>query len=264
MSCVQYHNAYPDSQYAETIIDIDGSGPLAPFPVRCEFFPDGRNITYVGHANEEATKVDGFEDKGSFQQTIYYDASMEMMEALINRSISCEQKLGYDCKRSRLLNSPVEDADKFSPFGYWVSRQNRIMDYWAGSVPGSFKCECGLLGVCFDPDKWCNCDSGHDDWLYDGGEIIEKNFLPVRALHFGDTGTPLDRKEGRFSLGPLECDGDILFDNTVTFRKEDAVIELPTFDMSQSSDIYLEFKTQTTTKTMVLLHSYGESGDYIM
>ena len=35
-------------RYAETIIDIDGSGPLAPFPVRCEFFPDGRNITYVG------------------------------------------------------------------------------------------------------------------------------------------------------------------------------------------------------------------------
>jgi hypothetical protein len=35
------------------------------------------------------------------QQIIYYDATMEMMEALINRSISCEQKLGYDCKRSR-------------------------------------------------------------------------------------------------------------------------------------------------------------------
>jgi contactin associated protein-like 2 len=136
LSCVQYHNSHPGSQYAETVIDIDGSGPLSPFPVRCEFFPDGRNITYVGHANEEATKVDGFEDKGSFQQTIYYDATMEMMEALINRSISCEQKLGYDCKRSRLLNTPVEDNDKFSPYGYWVSRQNRIMDYWAGSVPG--------------------------------------------------------------------------------------------------------------------------------
>ena len=73
-------------RYAETIIDIDGSGPLAPFPVRCEFFPDGRNITYVGHQNEEATKVDGFEEKGSFSQVIYYDATMEMMEALINRS----------------------------------------------------------------------------------------------------------------------------------------------------------------------------------
>ena len=54
--------------------------------MRCEFFPDGRNITYVGHQNEEATKVDGFEEKGSFSQVIYYDATMEMMEALINRS----------------------------------------------------------------------------------------------------------------------------------------------------------------------------------
>ena len=63
-------------------------------------------------------------------------ATMEMMEALINRSSSCVQKLGYDCKRSRLLNTPVGDSDNFSPYGYWVSRQNRMMDYWAGSLPG--------------------------------------------------------------------------------------------------------------------------------
>ena len=92
------------------------------------------------------------------------------------------------------------------------------MDYWAGSLPGSMKCECGLLGTCFDPGKWCNCDSGHDDWLWDGGEITEKEYLPVRAVHFGDTGTPLDRKEGRYNLGELECEGDVLFDNVVTFR----------------------------------------------
>ncbi len=60
----------------------------------------------------------------------------------------------------RLLNTPVGDSDNFSPYGYWISRQNKVMDYWAGSLPGSRKCECGLLGVCFDPDKWCNCDSG--------------------------------------------------------------------------------------------------------
>jgi len=262
MSCVQYSHAHPDSRYAETIIDIDGSGPLAPFPVRCEFFPDGRNITYVGHQNEEATKVDGFEEKGSFSQVIYYDATMEMMEALINRSSSCVQKLGYDCKRSRLLNTPVGDSDNFSPYGYWVSRQNRMMDYWAGSLPGSRKCECGLLGVCFDPDKWCNCDSGHDDWLWDGGEITQKEYLPVRALHFGDTGNPLDRKEGRFSLGPLECNGDVLFDNVVTFRRDDAVIELPTFDMGLSGDIYFEFKT-TSKKTMIIIHSQGANRDFI-
>ena len=56
-----------------------------------------------------------------------------------NRSSSCVQKLGYDCKRSRLLNTPVGDSDNFSPYGYWVSRQNRMMDYWAGSLPGIFQ-----------------------------------------------------------------------------------------------------------------------------
>ncbi len=72
----------------------------------------------------------------------------------------------------------------------------------------------------------------------------------------------MDRKEGRYSLGPLECDGDTLFQNMVTFRKNDAVIELPTFDMGQSGDIYLEFKT-TSSKTMVVIHSVGENGDFI-
>ena len=133
-----YFSIRPFRYADKVIIDIDGSGPLAPFPVRCEFFPDGRNITFVGHANEEATKVDGFEEKGSFSQPIFYDASMEMMEALINRSSNCYQKLGYDCKRSRLLNTPVGDSDNFSPFGWWVSRQNRMMDYWAGSLPGKW------------------------------------------------------------------------------------------------------------------------------
>ena len=262
MSCVHYKNAHPDSRYAETVIDVDGSGPLAPFPVRCEFFPDGRNITFVGHQNEEATKVDGFDGRGSFRQPIFYDATMEMMEAMINRSKSCVQKLGYDCKRSRLLDTPVQDNDNFNPFGYWMSRQNRVMDYWAGSIPGSRKCECGLQGVCYDPGKWCNCDSGHKDWLWDGGEITQKEYLPVRELRFGDTGNPLDRKEGRYTLGPLECNGDTLFDNVVTFRKKDGVMEFPPPQFGQSGDIYFEFKT-TSIKTMVLLFSEGSNGDFI-
>ena len=107
-------------------------------------------------------------------------------------------------------------------------------------------------------------------------------------MHFGDTGNPLDRKEGRYSLGPLECDGDVLFDNVVTFRyyfvsvksqcsildsmiftnflsfirRDDAVIELPTFDMGLSGDIYFEFKT-TAEKTMIIIHSQGDNGDFI-
>jgi len=262
-SCIQFQNKHPESRYTETVIDVDGSGPIPPAHVKCEFFPDGRNITYVEHSHMESTKVDGFEERGSFQQLIHYYAPNEMMETLINRSSTCVQKLGYNCKRSRLLNTPVSESQEFQPFGWWVSRQNKKMDYWAGSLPGSRKCECGLLGDCFSTDKWCNCDSGHDDWLYDGGELTQKEYLPVRALHFGDTGTPLDRKEGRFNLGPLECNGDLLFENTVTFRKADGVIELPTFEMGLTSgDIFFEFRT-SSEKPMVLLHSTGDNGDFI-
>lgn len=51
-----------------------------------------------------------------------------------------------------------------------------------------------------------------------------------------------------------------LFNNVVTFRIVDATIDLPTFDMSHSGDIYFEFKT--TTDNAVILHSKGPT-DYI-
>lgn len=41
-----------------------------------------------------------------------------------------------------------------------MSRHNQKMDYWGGSIPGSYKCQCGIIGDCKDPTKWCNCDSG--------------------------------------------------------------------------------------------------------
>lgn len=41
-----------------------------------------------------------------------------------------------------------------------MSRHNQKMDYWGGSIPGSYKCQCGVIGNCKDTTKWCNCDSG--------------------------------------------------------------------------------------------------------
>ena len=52
-------------------------------------------------------KVDGFEEKGSFKQMVHYYAPYQMMEALINRSVSCVQKLGYRCKRSKESNTNI-------------------------------------------------------------------------------------------------------------------------------------------------------------
>jgi len=263
LSCVQFQNKHPDSRFKETVIDIDGSGPIPPVKVDCEFFPDGRNLTYIKHTTPESSPVDGFQEKGSFEQPIHYYAPMEMMETLINRSKTCVQKLGYDCKSSKLFDTPFSESQPFQPFGWWVSRQNKQMDYWAGSLPGSRKCECGLLGDCYDQDKWCNCDAKVDRWLYDGGEITQKEYLPVKRLHFGDTGSSLDKSEGRFNLGPLECNGDLLFENTVTFRKVDGYIKLPTFEMGLTSgDIFFEFRT-ASMKPMIVLHSTGKNGDFI-
>ncbi|XP_066582442.1 neurexin-4 isoform X3 [Prorops nasuta] len=260
LSCEAYKNINSVNQRAEVKIDVDGSGPLKPFPVTCEFFADGRVMTVLRHSNELPTPVDGFEEAGSFVQDINYDADFDQIEALLNRSLTCTQRINYACKHSKLFNSPVPQGDYFRPNSWWVSRHNQKMDYWGGSLPGSRKCECGILGNCAEPTKWCNCDAGLEGWLEDGGDITEKEHLPVKQLRFGDTGTPLDEKEGRYTLGPLICEGDDLFNNVVTMRVSDATINLPTFDIGHSGDIYFEFRT--TIENAVIIHSKGPT-DYI-
>ena len=86
--------------------------------------------------------------------------------------------------------------------------------YWGGSAPDSGKCMCGLKRECtsksaISSDNPCNCDAGqaHDD-VFDDGYLMEKDRLPVKELHFGDTGTIADEKWGKHKLGPLRCYGD--------------------------------------------------------
>ncbi|XP_049770774.1 neurexin-4 isoform X2 [Schistocerca cancellata] len=286
LSCTAYKNTNAVNQQAEVKIDVDGSGPLKPFPVTCHFHADGRVVTEVSHSNMQITPVDGFQAPGSFVQSIHYDADMDQLIALVNRSQSCQQSLMYQCRNSRLFNANAQ-TDRFEPYSWWVSRSNQKMDYWAGAVPGSRKCACGIMGTCADPTKWCNCDAdprtvqalqqqqreqrlanglsvgdnpGFEGWLEDSGDITEKENLPVKQVRFGDTGGPLDDKEGRYRLGSLRCEGDDLFDNVVTFRISDATINLPKFDMGHSGDIYFEFKT--TVENAVIIHSRGPT-DYI-
>ncbi|XP_058793266.1 neurexin-4 [Phymastichus coffea] len=261
LSCEDYRKS-PNSvnQKAEVKIDVDGSGPLRPFPVTCEFFADGRVQTILRHSNEHSTPVDGFEEPGSFIQDIRYDADFDQIEAFINRSHVCRQRISYSCKHSKLFNTPVGQAEAFRPNSWWVSRHNQKMDYWGGALPGSRKCECGIIGSCIMQDKWCNCDADMEGWFEDSGDITEKEHLPVKQLRFGDTGTALDDKEGMYTLGSLICEGDDFSTNVVTFRVADATVELPTFDMGHSGDIYFEFKT--TQDDAVMVHSKGPN-DYI-
>lgn len=69
---------------------------------------DGRIITTLGHSQEHTTTVDGFQEPGSFEQNILYNANMEQIEALLNRSETCWQRLSYSCRSSRLFNSPCK------------------------------------------------------------------------------------------------------------------------------------------------------------
>lgn len=257
LSCEEFRMQNPKKTTENIVIDVDGSGPLIPFPVECIFHPDNRTETLVHHQNEHATDVKGFRDPGSFIRDIVYDAPMEQMTHLVNRSSSCSQRLIYECFNSRLFDTGVQDigTDNFSPYGWWVSRSNQRMDYWGGSVPGSRKCQCGLYGTCKNPSRWCNCDAALEEWLTDGGELTGRDFLPVRQLRFGDTGSPSDSKQGRYTLGPLQCEGDSLFENVVTFRYTDATIEVHDYDLRHTGDIYFQFKT--TVEDGVLVHARG-------
>ncbi|KAL1514303.1 hypothetical protein ABEB36_003581 [Hypothenemus hampei] len=259
LSCQAYKNVQAVGQKAEIKIDVDGSGPLAPFPVTCQFGADGRVSTVIHHSNEATTAVIGFQEPGSFIQDIQYEADDDQILALINRSSTCNQHIQYACKHARLFNSPSEEH-KFQPFSWWVSRKNQKMDYWGSSLPGSRKCECGILGTCTDRTKWCNCDGDSLVWQVDAGDLNEKDDLPVKQLRFGDTGSIVDDREARYTLGPLTCYGDDLFDNVVTFKISDATIDIPHFDMGHNGDIYFEFRT--ATENAVLFHAKGPT-DYI-
>ena len=46
-----------------------------------------------------------------------------------------------------------------------------------------------------------------------------------------------------------------LFSNVITFRKNDATVNLPTFDFGYDGDIYFEFKT--TVENAILVNSKG-------
>ncbi|XP_023338889.1 neurexin-4 isoform X2 [Eurytemora carolleeae] len=242
------------------IIDLDGSGQLKPVTVKCSIRGE-EIVTTIEHDNEEDTKIDGFQEPGSFKQNIHYHAPWEFIEELVNISSSCSQYLRYDCKESRLLEGGA---------GWWVSSTGERMENWPGD-PAPFSsqrlppfsisadlssihpssssssissgiCGCGVDRTCFNSTKSCNCDSQSSSWQSDGGFINSKKNLPVAALFFGDTGTPFDNKEARFSLGPLMCTGHNA-NPSASIQELDDKVYLDSFP-TEMSTLEFEFKTK--------------------
>ena len=164
------------------------------------------------------------------------------MNELVERSYSCSQYVSLKCLGAKFLNYPAQ------PYGWWVGRTNQPMYYWGGSEHGIQKCRCGVNQECDYSNVYCNCDAGdplverHDDGL-----LKDKAYLPLYKLYLGNTGDISENRYVKYSVGSLVCEGDRLYDNTVTFRKHDAVIEVPEFEPTLAGDIRFQFRTRSTS-----------------
>lgn len=257
LSCDMHKMYTSDENEEKTFIDPDGSGPLKPFQALCSGKVELSKevVTKIGHNSEDLITVNGYQAPNFYVRQIEYDADLPELTAIIERAATCTQGLSYKCRNSRLLINPGDEAPGFSHWGWWVGRTFQPMYYWGGAAPGSGKCECGLTEVgCAGNKPLCNCDSKLNET--DEGQIQHKDYLPILELHFGDTGTAVDDKIGYHKVDKLECRGDNLLDNVITFRKPDASIKLSTFEAEPSGDIWFQFKT--TAFDGIMVHQSGK------
>ncbi|XP_055222587.2 contactin-associated protein-like 4 isoform X2 [Gorilla gorilla gorilla] len=227
-------------------IDSDGSGPLEPFLLYCNMTETAWTI--IQHNSSDLTKVRNTNPENPYAGFFEYVASMEQLQATINRAEHCEQEFTYYCKKSRLVNK--QDG---TPLSWWVGRTNETQTYWGGSSPDLQKCTCGLEGNCIDSQYYCNCDADRNEWTNDTGLLAYKEHLPVTKIVITDTGRL--HSEAAYKLGPLLCRGDRSFWNSASFDTEASYLHFPTFHGELSADVSFFFKT--TASSGVFLENLG-------
>ncbi|XP_072034766.1 neurexin-4-like isoform X2 [Amphiura filiformis] len=243
-----------------TKIDVDGSGPLAPFDVDCEEDDDGTLYTIVSHDAESSESVpDGNAEPGSYIRQVMYGGSEEVsngqLKMLTEAAEYCEQNIKYQCSGAKLLNSP-----NGPPSGWWVSVHNDKMNYWGGAAPNTGKCKCGMDLSCVDSSKYCNCDADDTQDQVDEGLLMDKEALPVTQLRFGDRDD--SSSSSSYELGKLRCRGDAYSDKVVTFQSDEAHLRFPIATTQQNAlDVSVEFKTVATG--VVLLSADGVDNSFI-
>ncbi|XP_011845494.1 PREDICTED: contactin-associated protein-like 4 isoform X1 [Mandrillus leucophaeus] len=227
-------------------IDSDGSGPLEPFLLYCNMTET--TWTIIQHNGSDLTRVRNTNPENPYAGFFEYVASMEQLQAAINRAEHCEQEFTYYCKKSRLVNK--QDG---TPLSWWVGRTNETQTYWGGSSPDLQKCTCGLEGNCIDSQYYCNCDADRNEWTNDTGLLSYKEHLPVTKIVITDTGRL--HSEAAYKLGPLLCRGDRSFWNSASFDTEASYLHFPTFHGELSADVSFFFKT--TASSGVFLENLG-------
>ena len=121
------------------VIDPDGEGGLAPFPIYCDMTTKhGIGVTVISHDSESRTSVKGYDGQGTYLRDVRYaKVSLSQLASLTRVSSHCEQFIKCECYGSVLLNNN-------NKYGWWVSRDSTKMTYWGGAS-GNGKCACGKL-----------------------------------------------------------------------------------------------------------------------
>uniref|UniRef100_A0AAR2KQN2 Contactin associated protein-like 5a n=1 Tax=Pygocentrus nattereri TaxID=42514 RepID=A0AAR2KQN2_PYGNA len=197
-SCEAYRLA--GSSSGDFSIDPDGSGPLGPIQVYCNM-TESKVWTVVHHNSTSQARVRGSTLEKPYNMHFDYGASPEQLRMLVAQSEYCQQKITYQCRKSRLFNT--WDG---APLSWWLDRSGERRTYWGGVLPGVQQCACSLEENCIDLNYFCNCDADRDSWENDTGFLSYKEDLPVSGIAIGDTSRL--NSEAVYSVGPLECSGD--------------------------------------------------------
>lgn len=140
-------------------IDPDGVNGVKPFKVECQ----NTNTIIKTKLNAER------EGRTTCYNVSYnFDVNREQVNALVENSRFCTQKLTYQC-----YQNPATDHV------YFETCDGVRQTGWSGSG-GENKCACGVTGTCEGKaGNKCNCDAEARQWMLDGSYINDKKRLPV-------------------------------------------------------------------------------------
>ncbi|CAK8695481.1 unnamed protein product [Clavelina lepadiformis] len=201
--CRERLTAFPPASCAG--VDERGNGSyvispkpddVLPFSVKCAFGTITETI--IEHHMMEETMMTSCA-AACYTPVLNYQASIEQIISLMNRSVECRQFIKYRCRGAMLLRDLRSS---------WISRDGEKMKYWGGATSRrTGYCACGETGTCVNNAYKCNCDINQNKLeTSDEGYLNDTSALPVKRLKVGDTDYSLEA--AWYTVGPLICTED--------------------------------------------------------
>lgn len=166
--------------------------------VYCHFINSTHATTVINHDTEDRLYVrSSVIGPGSYYRMITYEASLDLINSVIDYSAHCRQLLSYECSGSGFY------FNSSKPLSWWYSRNMTQQFTWGGGVENA----CACYPNCTPSNLRCNCDSNIKfNWTRDFGYVEDRAKLPIRQIAFGDVyGIG---QLGFLQVGPIECTGN--------------------------------------------------------